>query len=140
MRSTRPRKQFAQHWLKSEKALDKIVKAASLDGDRVLEIGPGTGILTRRLLPAAESVVAVEIDRDLCLKLAKQLGKTDNFLLLQGDILEMDLEAELTPFPNSKIPIKLLPIFLIILPARSCKNCWERYLFLLLNPSIRSCS
>ena len=80
MRSTRPRKQFAQHWLKSEKALDKIVKAASLDGDRVLEIGPGTGILTRRLLPAAESVVAVEIDRDLCLKLAKQLGKTDNFL------------------------------------------------------------
>jgi 16S rRNA (adenine1518-N6/adenine1519-N6)-dimethyltransferase len=98
MRSTKPRKQFAQHWLKSEKALDRIVKAAQLSGDRVLEIGPGTGILTRRLLADAEAVVAVEIDRDLCLQLAKQLGKKDNFLLLQGDFLEMDLEAQLTTF------------------------------------------
>ena len=66
------------------------------------------GILTRRLLPAAESVVAVEIDRDLCLKLAKQLGKTDNFLLLQGDILEMDLDAELTAFPKFQNPNKVV--------------------------------
>lgn len=100
MRSPTPRKQFAQHWLKSEKALDKIVKAANLSGSRVLEIGPGTGILTRRLLAEAESVVAVEIDRDLCQRLAKQLGKADNFLLLQGDILEMDLDSQLAAFPK----------------------------------------
>ena len=98
------KKSLGQHWLKSEKALDKIVKAASLDGDRVLEIGPGTGILTRRLLPAAESVVAVEIDRDLCIKLAKQLGKVDNFLLLSGDILEMNLDTELIAFPKFQNP------------------------------------
>jgi dimethyladenosine transferase (EC 2.1.1.-) len=79
MRSTIPRKQFAQHWLKSEKVLDRIIKAANLSGDRVLEIGPGTGILTKRLLPAAESVVAVEIDRDLCLKLAKHLAHPITF-------------------------------------------------------------
>jgi 16S rRNA (adenine1518-N6/adenine1519-N6)-dimethyltransferase len=108
MRSTKPRKQFAQHWLKSEKALDRIVKAADLSGDRVLEIGPGTGILTRRLLAAAESVVAVEIDRDLCLQLAKQLGKKDNFLLLQGDFLEMDLEAQLTTFDRFQTPNKVV--------------------------------
>ena len=108
MRSTIPRKQFAQHWLKSEKALDKIVKAASLNGDRVLEIGPGTGILTRRLLPAAESVIAVEIDRDLCIKLAKQLGKVDNFLLLSGDFLEMDLDTELIAFPKFQNPNKVV--------------------------------
>ncbi|MCU0541284.1 MAG: 16S rRNA (adenine(1518)-N(6)/adenine(1519)-N(6))-dimethyltransferase RsmA [Oscillatoriaceae cyanobacterium Prado104] len=108
MRSTRPRKQFAQHWLKSEKALDRIVKAADLSGDRVLEIGPGTGILTRRLLAAAESVVAVEIDRDLCVQLAKQLGKKDNFLLLQGDILEMDLDAQLTAFERFLNPNKVV--------------------------------
>lgn len=108
MRSTRPRKQFAQHWLKSEKALDRIVKAANLSGDRVLEIGPGTGILTRRLLSAAESVVAVEIDRDLCLQLAKQLGKTDNFLLLQGDFLEMDLQSQLAAFGKFQNPNKVV--------------------------------
>lgn len=108
MRSPTPRKQFAQHWLKSEKALDKIVKAANLSGSRVLEIGPGTGILTRRLLAEAESVVAVEIDRDLCQRLAKQLGKDDNFLLLQGDILEMDLDSQLVAFPKFQNPHKVV--------------------------------
>jgi 16S rRNA (adenine1518-N6/adenine1519-N6)-dimethyltransferase len=108
MRSPTPRKQFAQHWLKSEKALDKIVKAANLSGSRVLEIGPGTGILTRRLLAEAESVVAVEIDRDLCQRLAKQLGKFDNFLLLQGDILEMDLDSQLVAFSKFQNPNKVV--------------------------------
>lgn len=105
----RPRKQFAQHWLRSEKALNQIVGAAELSGsDRILEIGPGTGILTKRLLPMAESVVAVEIDRDLCQKLAKQLGQTANFLLLQGDFLEIDLNALLEPFPAFQKPNKVV--------------------------------
>lgn len=99
--SPQPRKRFAQHWLKSEKALSQILKAADLsEGDRILEIGPGTGILTRRLLPSVQSVVAVEIDRDLCKNLVKQLGNIDNFLLLQGDFLTLDLEAQLANFPN----------------------------------------
>ncbi|CBN54438.1 MULTISPECIES: 16S rRNA (adenine(1518)-N(6)/adenine(1519)-N(6))-dimethyltransferase RsmA [Kamptonema] len=108
MREPQPRKRFAQHWLKSEKALNQIVKAADLSQDRVLEIGPGTGILTRSLLPAAQSVVAVEIDRDLCEKLAKQLGKVDNFLLVQGDILAMDLEEQLAAFPKFQNPNKVV--------------------------------
>lgn len=98
---TKPRKRFAQHWLQSEEALSKIVAAAELQtGDRILEIGPGTGILTRRLLPSAEAVIAVEIDRDLCKKLVKSFGNEDNFLLLQGDILELDLDDVLTSFPK----------------------------------------
>lgn len=108
MREPQPRKRFAQHWLKSEKALNQILKAADLAQDRVLEIGPGTGILTRSLLPAAQSVVAVEIDRDLCEKLAKQLGKVDNFLLVQGDILSMDLEEQLAAFPKFQNPNKVV--------------------------------
>ncbi|MEB3178309.1 MAG: 16S rRNA (adenine(1518)-N(6)/adenine(1519)-N(6))-dimethyltransferase RsmA [Nostocaceae cyanobacterium] len=98
--SIKPRKQFAQHWLKSETALNKIVAAAECQSsDRILEIGPGTGILTRRLLPLVQSLVAVEIDRDLCQLLTKELGKKDNFLLLQGDFLELDLQPLLEPFP-----------------------------------------
>ncbi|WP_414529792.1 16S rRNA (adenine(1518)-N(6)/adenine(1519)-N(6))-dimethyltransferase RsmA [Nodularia chucula] len=105
----RPRKSFAQHWLKSDKALDAIIKAAECDGsdgqspasgDRILEIGPGTGILTRRLLPLVRSLVAVEIDFDLCKQLAKQLGKRENFLLLQGDFLTLDLPSHVAAFPN----------------------------------------
>ncbi|WP_293090353.1 16S rRNA (adenine(1518)-N(6)/adenine(1519)-N(6))-dimethyltransferase RsmA [Okeania sp. SIO3B5] len=104
-----PRKRFAQHWLRSEKALNKIVQAAELsDSDRILEIGPGTGILTHRLLPLAASVVAVEIDRDLCQKLVKKIGRVENFLLLQGDILSLDLETNLAQFPTFQNPNKVV--------------------------------
>jgi 16S rRNA (adenine1518-N6/adenine1519-N6)-dimethyltransferase len=103
------RKQFAQHWLQSEKALDRIVQAAEIQpGDRILEIGPGTGVLTRRLLPLGSSVVAVEIDRYLCQMLAQKLGKTENFLLLQGDFLSLDLAGLLTPFPTFQKPNKVV--------------------------------
>jgi 16S rRNA (adenine1518-N6/adenine1519-N6)-dimethyltransferase len=97
----RPRRVFAQHWLKSDKVLDAIVKAAECStNDRILEIGPGTGILTRRLIPLVQSLVAVEIDRDLCKLLVKQLGNKENFLLLQGDFLTLDLATNLAAFPN----------------------------------------
>jgi len=77
-----PRKRFGQHWLKDESILDRIIGAANLQSeDRVLEIGPGTGILTRHLLDGARLVVAVEIDRDLWTILNKKFGQQDNFHL-----------------------------------------------------------
>jgi 16S rRNA (adenine1518-N6/adenine1519-N6)-dimethyltransferase len=95
------KKQFGQHWLRNEQVLDKIIKAAQLKStDRILEIGPGTGILTRRLIPAASAVIAVEIDRDLSALLVKKLGNVDNFLLLEHDFLTLDLASTLTDFPK----------------------------------------
>ena len=106
---SRPRKRFAQHWLRSDKILNQIVAAAQLKkSDRLLEIGPGTGILTRRLLPEVQGVVAVEIDRDLCKKLVKSLGAKNNFLLLQGDILTLNLEEHLSNFPTLQKPNKVV--------------------------------
>lgn len=104
-----PRKRFAQHWLQSQKVLNQIIRAAELtESDRVLEIGPGTGILTRRLLPLVQSVIAVEIDRDLCTLLNKQLRAAENFLLLQGDILTLDIEAQLAEAPKFQKPNKVV--------------------------------
>ncbi len=108
-RSHLPRKQFGQHWLRSEKALAKIVSSAQLSpSDRVLEIGPGTGILTTQLLTIAQAVTAVEIDRDLCRKLVQKFGNRDNFLLLEGDILSLDIEAMIRDFPNFQNPNKVV--------------------------------
>jgi len=105
----RPRKQFAQHWLRSEAALEAIVAAAELTAsDRLLEIGPGQGALTERLLPVAGAVLAVEIDRDLVPKLIRRWGDRDNFLLLQGDILSLDLAAALRDFPRFQNPNKVV--------------------------------
>ena len=95
------KKQFGQHWLRNEQVLDRIITAAKITStDRILEIGPGTGILTRRLIPAASAVVAVEIDRDLCALLVKKLGNVDNFLLLENDFLGLDVDSVLNDFPQ----------------------------------------
>ncbi|MGV2828076.1 16S rRNA (adenine(1518)-N(6)/adenine(1519)-N(6))-dimethyltransferase RsmA [Myxosarcina sp. GI1(2024)] len=107
--NSRPQKRFAQHWLRSEKVLEQIIAAAELkQSDCVLEIGPGTGVLTNRLLSEAEAVVAVEVDRHLCQKLLEKLGTKDNFLLLQGDFLELDLKSMLEPFPKFQNPNKVV--------------------------------
>ncbi|MEL6500385.1 MAG: rRNA adenine N-6-methyltransferase family protein, partial [Cyanobacteria bacterium J06623_1] len=92
-RSTfRPRKQFGQHWLKDEDILAQIILAAELRAsDRVLEIGPGTGNLTTKLLSQVSALVSVEIDRDLCKKLVHKYGELENFLLIQNDFLKSDL-------------------------------------------------
>jgi 16S rRNA (adenine1518-N6/adenine1519-N6)-dimethyltransferase len=95
------KKQFGQHWLRNEQVLDRIITAAKIaPTDRILEIGPGTGILTRRLIPTASAVVAVEIDRDLCALLVKKLGNVDNFLLLENDFLSLDVDSVLNDFPK----------------------------------------
>jgi 16S rRNA (adenine1518-N6/adenine1519-N6)-dimethyltransferase len=89
-----PRKRLGQHWLTSENVLHQILTAANLSpGDRVLEIGPGTGVLTRWLLPLVEQVVAVEVDRDLCQKLRHQFRDASHLQLIEGDILPLDLTA-----------------------------------------------
>jgi 16S rRNA (adenine1518-N6/adenine1519-N6)-dimethyltransferase len=104
-----PRKRFGQHWLRSDKVLNRIVAAAAVEpSDRILEIGPGTGVLTQRLISQAEAVVAVEIDRDLCRGLAQKFGKTESFLLLSGDILDLDLAQLLEPFPQFQQPNKVV--------------------------------
>jgi 16S rRNA (adenine1518-N6/adenine1519-N6)-dimethyltransferase len=103
------RKQFGQHWLKSEKALAKIVASAELKPtDRILEIGPGTGVLTYPMLAVAQAVVAVEIDRDLCELVTKKFGNVANFLLIQGDFLTIDLDQMLVPFAQFQRPNKVV--------------------------------
>jgi len=86
----RPRKRFGQHWLRSERVIATITAGADLrSGDRVLEIGPGQGVLTRSLLPQVEQVIAVEIDRDLCKGLRHQWGQQPKFKLVEGDFLSL---------------------------------------------------
>ncbi len=94
-----PRKRFGQHWLKDNTVLERIIKSAHLTKiDKVLEIGPGTGILTSRLLPEVSSVTAIEVDRDLYEQLVKKFHYCKNLLLLQEDILKIDLFTEISNY------------------------------------------
>ncbi|WP_028952210.1 16S rRNA (adenine(1518)-N(6)/adenine(1519)-N(6))-dimethyltransferase RsmA [Synechococcus sp. CC9616] len=88
------RKRFGQHWLRDAAVLDRILEAADLHPqDRVLEVGPGRGALTMRLLrsPAA-AVHAVELDRDLVAGLREQFADDPRFSLSQGDVLKQPLD------------------------------------------------
>jgi 16S rRNA (adenine1518-N6/adenine1519-N6)-dimethyltransferase len=108
-KEVKTRKSLAQHWLKSERALASIVKAADCKvEDVILEIGPGTGVLTRKLLALAGGLVAVEIDSDLCKRLVKEYREVENFLLLQGDFLSVDLPVLLSGFSRFEKPNKVV--------------------------------
>mgnify|MGYP001617545979 CR=1 FL=1 len=87
----RAKKSLGQHFLKSERALSVIVETGNLKaGDIVLEIGPGLGALTEKLLATGVKVVAVEKDGDffelLKQKFEKEI-KNGRFELIHDDIL-----------------------------------------------------
>jgi 16S rRNA (adenine1518-N6/adenine1519-N6)-dimethyltransferase len=87
----RPRKRLGQHFLADPNILRKIVDAARLSPqDVVLEIGPGLGMLTRRLAQAAGRVIAVELDEGMIGVLRGEMAHLPNLELVQGDILQLD--------------------------------------------------
>jgi 16S rRNA (adenine1518-N6/adenine1519-N6)-dimethyltransferase len=88
----RQKKRFGQHFLTSAETADRIAGFGELvPGDFVLEIGPGRGILTERLLARTPHVTAVEIDRDLLGDLRERFRDHGDFRLVEGDILKVDL-------------------------------------------------
>ncbi|HTL43109.1 MAG TPA: 16S rRNA (adenine(1518)-N(6)/adenine(1519)-N(6))-dimethyltransferase RsmA [Vicinamibacterales bacterium] len=84
----RPRKRFGQHFLEPAWA-DRVVDAIDPQpSDRFLEIGPGPGVLTRRLAPRVSHLTAIEVDRDLAAALAHEA--LPNVDVVAGDVLEID--------------------------------------------------
>lgn len=89
------KKSLGQNFLKSKKALLAMVKAGEITSkDVVLEIGPGQGVLTEKLLETGAKVTAVEKDDRLISFLNERFSKeieNGQFNLIHGDILELDL-------------------------------------------------
>ena len=87
----RRRKSLGQHFLADARIANRIVTAAELDGsDTVVEIGPGAGVLTRRMVEQAGRVVAVELDQRLGEELPERLGFPANLEVVPGDGREVD--------------------------------------------------
>ena len=90
-----PKKRFGQHWLVNKKILEKIKEVADLNAnDFILEIGPGRGALTSRLLDSEiRKLHAIELDKDLINLLNTKFNDNDKFSLQQGDILSVNLDS-----------------------------------------------
>ncbi len=90
-----PNTSIGQHFLKNPAVVDSIVAKAGLrPSDICLEIGPGTGNLTVRLLEFSKKVVAVEFDRRMVREVLKRVEGTKfehNLQVIHGDVLKVDL-------------------------------------------------
>jgi 16S rRNA (adenine1518-N6/adenine1519-N6)-dimethyltransferase len=84
----RARKRFGQHFLTDAGTVERIVRGARVSpGDRVVEIGPGLGILTTALVSAGAELVTVELDRDL----AEHVRNTfPQVRVVEGDAVKVD--------------------------------------------------
>ena len=100
----KPKKSLGQNFLKSKTALRKIIEAGEIKkSDVILEIGPGRGALTEKLLEKAGLAIAVEKDRALFeflkIKFAPQI-LSRSLALVHSDILDFDINEAILVFTN----------------------------------------
>ena len=96
----RRRKSLGQHFLIDVRIASRIVAGAAPDrADTVLEIGPGAGALTRRLVAAAGRVVAVELDAALADALPQRLQYPPNLSVICADARTLDIAAAVGAHP-----------------------------------------
>ncbi len=90
----RPNKRLGQNFLISEHYLNRIVKSIAVKGgDAILEIGSGSGNLTRDLVKDAASVIAIEKDVKLFNVLVEIFKDSSNLVLINADFLTVDLKS-----------------------------------------------
>lgn len=87
-------KSLGQNFLIDDSVLTDIVDGASVDDkDFIIEIGPGVGTLTAKLLMKAKKVTSIELDNDLIPILQEELGEHENFDLIHNDALKVDFNS-----------------------------------------------
>lgn len=103
-----PSKQLGQNFLVDSRIVDRIIQALDPKPDEtIIEIGPGRGALTARLVEAAGALLAIEFDRNLIAGLQEKFGSSGNFKLIQSDALVTDFCAEIKPATQARLVANL---------------------------------
>lgn len=101
-------KSLGQNFLCNEETVNDIVKKAEVSKDDiVIEIGPGVGTMTEKLLNAAKFVYAVEIDKNLIQILNNEFNNYDNLKIIEGDALKIDFSKIVEGKKNVKVVANL---------------------------------
>ena len=97
------KKKFGQNFLASEEILEEIISKAKISKDDIiLEIGPGIGTLTSKLLETGAEVISVEVDLELIRPLKERFFMYNNFTIISSDILKIDIYSEIVKILESK--------------------------------------
>ena len=87
-----PNKKLGQNFLVDPFLTKKIISISELnDKDIILEIGPGLGALTEKMVKIVKKIYAVEIDKKLVSFLIDKFSSFDNIEIINGDILKIDI-------------------------------------------------
>lgn len=87
-------KSLGQNFLINDEVVDGIIEKAQINkNDLIIEIGPGLGTLTERLLEKAGKVVCIELDNRMITILKDRFANKDNFQLIHDDVLKVDLQS-----------------------------------------------
>lgn len=93
-----PSRKLGQNFLIDDNCLSALVRAAApCAGENVLEVGPGTGVLTQRILAAGCRLTSIEFDHRLAGFIQKRYGSNPAFTLIEGDACKVDLAALFPP-------------------------------------------
>ena len=105
---TRARKSLGQHFLADTRIAGRILDAADLSADDVIvEIGPGRGVLTKRMVNRVNRVVAVELDGELAEALPSRLDFPVNLTCVKADARDVDLAELIAPDTSYKVVANL---------------------------------
>ncbi|MDY6232852.1 16S rRNA (adenine(1518)-N(6)/adenine(1519)-N(6))-dimethyltransferase RsmA [Peptostreptococcus porci] len=101
-------KSLGQNFLIDDNIIDKIISGSGVkDGDKVIEVGPGIGTLTREIAARADKVMAVEIDKNLIPILKDTMEDYENFNVVNEDIIKADIKGLIEEHLDGG-PVKLI--------------------------------
>src|SRR5258708_3249262 len=105
---TTAKRRFGQNFLVDRGVVDRIIAAVSPRVDAtIIEIGPGRGARTGRLVEQTGHLVAIEFDRDLVPSLRERFAGAVNFQLIEADALTTDFCAAIAPVQRARVVANL---------------------------------
>ena len=125
-------KRLGQHFLNNEEVLDETMRLAEIKAeDHVIEVGPGPGVLTERLLETGCTLTTIELDSGICEFLRDNFPTLD---LIEGDALEVKWPSATKVVANIPYQISspLIDVItrtpsiteVVILVQRNLQNAW----------------
>src|SRR2546430_10265165 len=105
---TTAKRRLGQNFLVDRRVVDQIIDQIRPQSDEtIIEIGPGRGALTSRLVEKAGRVIAIEFDRELVPRLRSQFAGASNFTMIEADALTMNFCEVIQPAEKARVVANL---------------------------------